>query len=397
MTHEEIKKLLNDYFDEKLSVEVNTEIQLHISECDDCGQYLFSLQDLSKKAEHLPTSIKPSSDFWADIFASISDIKTETMKQKEELDSEEAARLSEQLAEEQHKRNQRLKAEKLLDWERKKATLLGIVSKPWFKYAAVGLIALIVLFLAYTIFLHKGANWEVRKVQFEKTNSELYAKLGKGDFLETNSFTRLEISIPEIGTVLIDPDTKIERSESKKISLLQGSILIKGNNNAAEFLSVNVPGAEISDYFLGNEYRISMKNQSETLLHVLNGWLSVKQNNLETLVLSNHLCKILSETVGLPYKNGSTADFVSAIEDFSFRTPGNEEALISILTKADVTNCVTLWNIMKGVSLKQRDMVIYTMFGLLGDQPAGVDKEGLKVLDKNMMQKLIEEIELKIQ
>lgn len=396
MTHEETKKLLNDYFDEKLSVEVNTEIQLHISECDDCGQYLFSLQDLSKKAGHLPTSIKPSGDFWADIFASISDIKTETMKQKEELDSEEAARLSEQLAEEQHKRNQRLKAEKLLDWERKKATLLGIFSKPWFRYAAVGLTALIVLFLVYTIFLHTGAIWEVRKVQFEKTNSELYTKLGEGEFLETNSFTRLEVSIPEIGTVILDPDTKIERSESKKINLLQGSILIKGNNDAAEFLSVNVPGAEISDYLLGNEYRISMKNQSETLLHVINGWLSVRQNNLETLVLSNHFCKILPETVGLPYKNGSTADFVSAIEDFSFQTPGNEEALISILTIADVTNCVTLWNVMKGVSLKQRDMVIYTMFGLLGDQPAGVDKEGLKVLDKNMMQKLIEEIELKL-
>jgi hypothetical protein len=31
MTHEEVKILLNDYFDEKLSIEVNTEIQVHLS------------------------------------------------------------------------------------------------------------------------------------------------------------------------------------------------------------------------------------------------------------------------------------------------------------------------------------------------------------------------------
>ena len=41
-------------------------------------------------------------------------------------------------------------------------------------------------------------------------------------------------------------------------------------------------------------------------------------------------------------------------------------------------------------------MVIYTIFGLLGEPPSGVTDEGLKTLDPAMLKKLIEEIEIKI-
>ena len=123
MTHEEIKILLNDYFDEKLSLEVNTEIQVHLSECTDCSQYLFSLQDLMKKADQLPRHVKPPTDFWPDIFVSLSDIKSESIKQKEELDEVEAKQISEETEEERKKREYRVKAERALEWERKKVLL----------------------------------------------------------------------------------------------------------------------------------------------------------------------------------------------------------------------------------------------------------------------------------
>ena len=109
MTHEEVKILLNDYFDEKLSIEVNTGIQVHLSECNECSQYLFSLQDLMKKADQLSRNIKPPTDFWSDIFVSLSDIKSESIKQKEELDEIEAKQLSEESLEDKKKREERIK------------------------------------------------------------------------------------------------------------------------------------------------------------------------------------------------------------------------------------------------------------------------------------------------
>jgi len=397
MTHEEVKILLNDYFDEKLSIEVNTEIQVHLSECSDCSQYLFSLQDLMKKADQLPRNIKPPTDFWHDIFTFISSIKAETIKQQEEIDLKEAAKVSEESSEEKKTRDKRLKAEKLLAWERKKAALLQNLKKPWFKYSLIGLASLVLLFFIYDNFLSKGNTWEVKKLRVGSSSySEAFSNLEEDQLLETNSVTRLEIQIPKLGSIFLEHDSKIERLKADKIRLLKGSILAV-KKDADELLSIEVPGADIKDYFLGGQLKVTVTNPEASLLEVIDGWVSINKDNVETLVLSNHFCQIRADSgIGLPYHKFSAKEFVEAINNYCFTSPGNEEALISILTKADVSNSVTLWNLMQRVTRKQRDMVIYTMFGLLGNPPQGVTDEGLRTLDPGMMQKLIEEIELRI-
>ena len=397
MTHEEVKILLNDYFDEKLSIEVNTEIQVHLSECSDCSQYLFSLQDLMKKADQLPRNIKPPTDFWHDIFTFISSIKAETIKQQEEIDLKEAAKVSEESSEEKKTRDKRLKAEKLLAWERKKAALLQNLKKPWFKYSLIGLASLVLLFFIYDNFLSKGNTWEVKKLRVGSSSySEAFSNLEEDQLLETNSITRLEIQIPKLGSIFLEHDSKIERLKADKIRLLKGSILAV-KKDANELLSIEVPGADIKDYFLGGQLKVTVTNPEASLLEVIDGWVSINKDNVETLVLSNHFCQIRADSgIGLPYHKFSAKEFVEAINNYCFTSPGNEEALISILTKADVSNSVTLWNLMQRVTRKQRDMVIYTMFGLLGNPPQGVTDEGLRTLDPGMMQKLIEEIELRI-
>ena len=397
MTHEEVKILLNDYFDEKLSIEVNTEIQVHLSECSDCSQYLFSLQDLMKKADQLPRNIKPPTNFWHDIFTFISSIKAETIKQQEEIDLKEAAKVSEESSEEKKTRDKRLKAEKLLAWERKKAAILQNLKKPWFKYSLIGLASLVLLFFIYYNFLSKGNTWEVKKLRVGSSSySEAFSNLEEDQLLETNSVTRLEIQIPKLGSIFLEHDSKIERLKADKIRLLKGSILAV-KKDADELLSIEVPGADIKDYFLGGQLKVTVTNPEASLLEVIDGWVSINKDNVETLVLSNHFCQIRADSgIGLPYHKFSAKEFVEAINNYCFTSPGNEEALISILTKADVSNSVTLWNLMQRVTRKQRDMVIYTMFGLLGNPPQGVTDEGLRTLDPGMMQKLIEEIELRI-
>lgn len=398
MTHEEVKILLNDYFDEKLSIEVNTEIQVHLSECTECSQYLFSLQDLMKKADHLPRNIKPPTDFWNDIFISISNIKTENMKQQEETDLKELAKVSKVSKEENKERDKRLKAEKLLKRESRKAAFLQNFQGLWFKYTLIGLTLFALLFLIYKNFLSKGNVWEVIKHQVGSSSySESFGNLEENQFLETNSVTRLEIRVPKLGNIFLEPDSKIERLRSlNKIHLLKGSISVF-KDGAEERLSIEVPAAEIKDYYLGGQLKVTVTDQKASVLEVTDGWVSIINDNVETLVLSNHICQIKADSgVGLPYHNSSSKEFVEAINNYCFTSPGNEGALISILTKADVNNTVTLWNLMQRVTRKQRDMVIYTMFGLLGNPPQGVTDEGLRTLDPGMMQKLIEEIELRI-
>lgn len=397
MTHEEVKILLNDYFDEKLSIEVNTGIQVHLSECNECSQYLYSLQDLMKKADQLSRTIKPPTDFWSDIFVSLSEIKSESIKQKEELDEIEAKQLSEESEEERKKREERLKAEKVLEWERKKVLLRDKIKKPSFLYSMIGLLSVLLLFLIYNIFLSRGESWEVKKFRIGSSSySETYANLAEDEILETNSITRLKIQVTNIGSLFVEPDSKIQRLKLNRIRLLQGTVLAM-KDGANKLLSVEVPGAEIADFFLGGQFKITLIDKKTSSLEVIDGWISVKTNNWESLVLPNHFCIIKADSgLGLPYRNGSSNEFIEAINGYCFTNPGNEEALISILTKADVSNSVTLWNLMKRVTRKQRDMVVYTMFGLLGDPPAGITDDGLKILDAEMLKKLLEEIELKI-
>ena len=350
-----------------------------------------------KKADQLPRNIKPPTDFWHDIFTFISSIKAETIKQQEEIDLKEAAKVSEESSEEKKTRDKRLKAEKLLAWERKKAALLQNLKKPWFKYSLIGLASLVLLFFIYDNFLSKGNTWEVKKLRVGSSSySEAFSNLEEDQLLETNSVTRLEIQIPKLGSIFLEHDSKIERLKADKIRLLKGSILAV-KKDADELLSIEVPGADIKDYFLGGQLKVTVTNPEASLLEVIDGWVSINKDNVETLVLSNHFCQIRADSgIGLPYHKFSAKEFVEAINNYCFTSPGNEEALISILTKADVSNSVTLWNLMQRVTRKQRDMVIYTMFGLLGNPPQGVTDEGLRTLDPGMMQKLIEEIELRI-
>ena len=348
MTHEEIKILLNDYFDEKLSLEVNTEIQVHLSECTDCSQYLFSLQDLMKKADQLTRHIKPPTDFWPDIFASLSDIKSESIKQKEELDEVEAKQISEETEEEKKKREYRVKAERALEWERKKVLLKEKLKKPSFLYSMIGLVSVLVLFLIYNIFFSGGESWEVKKVRLGSSSySDTFTDLSEDGMLETNSITRLQVNIPDIGNLFLDPETKIQRLKANDVRLLKGTITAM-KDGAKKFLSIEVLGAEINDYFLGGQSKVTLIDQKTSLLEVTDGWVALNNDNLELLVLPNHFCTITADSgVGLPYRNGSSNEFVEAINDYCFTRPNNEEALISILTKADVTNSVTLWNLIK--------------------------------------------------
>ncbi len=93
---------------------------------------------------------------------------------------------------------------------------------------------------------------------------------------------------------------------------------------------------------------------------------------------------------------GSSKQFIDALNNYWSVTPRSEEALVVILTAADVNNCATLWNLLRIVERKQRGMIINTLFGLLGEFPLGVNEEGLKILDTVMLTKLIESIEPRI-
>ncbi|MCK7518429.1 MAG: hypothetical protein MZV64_12280 [Ignavibacteriales bacterium] len=112
----------------------------------------FFITGFNEKSRSTSQHVKPPTDFWHDIFVSLSDIKSESIKQKEELDEVEAKQISEETEEEKKKREYRVKAERVLEWERKKVLLKEKLTKPSFLYSMIGLVSVLVLFLIYNIF-----------------------------------------------------------------------------------------------------------------------------------------------------------------------------------------------------------------------------------------------------
>lgn len=396
MTHEDSKKLLHDYFDEKLSLEANTEIEVHLSECDECSQYLFSIQALMKKADELPRSLKPQVDLWQDIFVQISSIKEEDIKQREEQNSKEVEVAEKESEEEKEKREKKLKAERILEWERRKAALFESIKNPKSRNIIITGSLIFVFLLVYKLFLSSGAGWEVKKLRASDSVYEPFTTLYEKYSFETDEFTKSEVVIPEVGSLFLYPNTKIERLKAYKVRLLSG-VVTKSSAAAKKELNIEVLGAEINDFILGSNYRLSIKSPTVSFIEVNDGWVSLKRDNLESLLIPHHSCKItLDQGVGLPYHIYSSNDFVKAIDEYCFVKPGDEEALINLLTKAEILNGVTLWNLLNRVNRKQRDMVVYTILGLLGNLPNDITAEGLKALNPEMLHKLLEELEARI-
>lgn len=397
MTHEEIKLLLNDYFDERLSIEANSQIQIHLAECDECSQHIFELHDLMKKADELERKVRPPEGFWNKVFSAISEVKIESIKQQEELDKKESEQNFEVDEEDRKRREKRIKAEKELERQRNKFSLLEKIKKPAILYSIIGIASVLILYLLYSLLLAGGKSWEVKKQTIGTDNySEAYSKLSENDFLETDQISRLQIQVPHIGKVIIDPGTKVQRLSANNILLIKGSLLAS-KDGAKQFLTVEVPGAAIKDYYLGSNYRVSTSSENKSALEMFDGWVTVKSADYEMLVLSNHSCLISADSgIGLPYLKGSSKQFIDALNNYWSVTPRSEEALVVILTAADVNNCATLWNLLRIVERKQRGMIINTLFGLLGEFPLGVNEEGLKILDPVMLTKLIESIEPRI-
>jgi hypothetical protein len=348
-----------------------------------------------KHTEKLPRKIEPSVEFWNDIFGAISSLKTETIRQKEEIESIEAEKLFKQEEALKKKDNKKLKSERPLEKEKSKKTFTDLINNPSYRYLIIGVVGLVIIyFVLYFIFVSSKA-WEVKKLKFESKKVEPYAILSVDDFVETGLRDRFEVLVPQLGSILLEPNTKIQRLSKNSIRLLKGEITaIK--SGAENFLKIEVPGANVQDYFLGGRFKLKVSDANHTELTVMDGWVSVNHEKTESIVLPNHICEIKADLgIGLPYNKYSPNDFIDAVNNYCFTSLGSEDAMIILLSKSSSLDAVTLWNLMFRTNLRQREIVMFTLFNHVG-QPYDVSDDGLKMLKKPMMQKFLENIEVKI-
>jgi hypothetical protein len=206
----------------------------------------------------------------------------------------------------------------------------------------------------------------------------------KTRWIETGSSSRAEIKIGDIGTVEIEPNTRVrvvtEKPGEHRLRLAHGEIRATISAPPRLFFVDTASGTAID---LGCEYRLSTDEDGSGLLRVTKGWVSFQWNGLESLVPAGASCKTRPK-IGpdVPYFDDATERLKQATESGDLNV---------MLREARARDTLTLWHMLWRVPESDRARV-YDRIAALTKLPASISRENVLKLDRETLSKLKEEL-----
>jgi hypothetical protein len=272
--------------------------------------------------------------------------------------------------------------------------------RSWFQLAAVAA----TLLIAVTVFFvvrqradrNLGPSWEVARLQGTprigwRSLGEKSApgKLGIGQTLVTDSFSRASITLDETGSVEVDAGSRLRLVTNgpgrKRLSLERGTIHARIWAPPGEFV-VDTPSAVAVD--LGCVYTLHVDDSGAGILRTTMGWVGFKLNDHESFIPAGAVCKTRPKIgPGTPYMEDASPSFRDALSRFDFEsnTPAERNAQLGILlVDARKEDALTLWHLLSRVSDADRPG-LYDRLTALAPPPLGVTREGILRLDRPML------------
>jgi len=270
-----------------------------------------------------------------------------------------------------------------------------------FGFAAAAAAVLLAAIVSYFVFIPRtppelGPAWQVARLegaprvgrQALGANSGV-GKLGVGQTLVTDNSSRATITLDETGRVEVDAGSRLRVLTNgpgrKRLSLERGTIHATIWAPPGQFV-VDTPSAVAVD--LGCVYTLHVDDSGAGLLRTTLGWVGFKLNGSEAFIPTGPVCATRPKIgPGTPYLEDAPATFREALSKFDFAgtTPAERSALLgTILADARQTDALTLWHMLARVDEADRPLV-YDRFAALAPPPAGVTREGILRLDRQML------------
>jgi hypothetical protein len=291
---------------------------------------------------------------------------------------------------------------------RQRPRLIPFLMQPRFALASLALVALVIGFAAFWLRQTPkpvgplGPSWDVARLDgAPRIGSDLIsdkAKLGIGQWLETDTNSRAQISVSDIGQVEIDPNSRVRLVETKptehRLELAEGRLSARISAPPKLFF-VNTPSGVAED--LGCAYTLEVDKAGNSLLRVSTGWVSLQLKDRESVVPAGAACATRPGTgPGTPYFEDASETFRAALtkvdSDHDSAGQANSTSLKLVLTNARVRDTLTLWNLLPRVSGGDRELV-YDRLAALVAPPAGVTREGVLKLNQQMLDAWKEQLE----
>lgn len=272
---------------------------------------------------------------------------------------------------------------------------VNLFLRPRFALAALALVGLVALFA--TMFLNRtpksaGSSWDVARLDgAPRIGSALVndtAKLGIGEWLETDTNSRAQINVSDIGEVEIDPNTRVRLVETKptehRLELAQGRLSARISAPPKLFF-VNTPSGIAED--LGCAYTLEVDAAGNSLLRVTAGWVALQLKDRESMVPAGAACATRPGIgPGTPYFEDASESFRAALRKLDFESGATDasKSLETLLNGARVRDTITLWHLLTRVDGKDR-VLVYERMAALVPPPSGVTREGILALNQQML------------
>ena len=274
--------------------------------------------------------------------------------------------------------------------------LTSFFVQPRFAVAALALGVLVIGFAAFWLRPNSkpiGATWDVARLDgAPRIGSALVndrSKLGVGQWLETDTNSRAQISVSDIGHVEIAPNTRVRLVETNptehRLELAEGRLSARISAPPKLFF-VDTPSGVAED--LGCAYTLEVDKAGNSLLRVTTGWVSLQLKDRASVVPAGAACATRPGVgPGTPYFEDASETFraaLSKLDSADDSRPADTASLKIVLASARVRDTLTLWNLLPRVAGADRELV-YDRLAKLVPPPDGVTREGILKLNQQML------------
>ena len=356
MFNKHVIKALSAYCHGELPAEEARRVEEHLLACERCRREYHDIKLGVQLAEQLPLVEAPS-ELWSEIDA-------------------------------------------LLDARSRRAVVQPKPSRRWFgfpafAFAATGALVLVVAAAAafWLVNYRPGVKWDVARHGVDSGEAAAMSQLAAGERLETDASSTALLKIGQIGTVEVEPNSRVRLIETDvtehRLALEQGKIHAKIWAPPRLFF-VNTPSAEAID--LGCEYTLEVDAAGRSFLHVTSGWVALVGGGHESYVPIGAMCETrLGIGPGTPFFADASDELRESLAELDFES-GGVDALRIVLAESTARDSYTLWHLLSRVDESQRAEVLEEMIELVG-LPAGVTREAVMQLDPKALELWKEELD----
>jgi len=397
-TCEEIQLLIEDWLDGMISTENKKRMEEHISSCSECRSYLeYTVMLIDNTAKMASEDMIPA-------------------EKKELIWNRIQEKITAPAGDSSHIYNMSGLEDEYIPISNITSPSGRTGGAAWssVKYYVSGLAAVFVLaFLIYIVSQYRqggeinvitgnivdiGTKWKVNSVKGSPMIDGLMMKnsdsIGLGQFIITDDSSRAELYVASLGTVVIEPNSKVKFTKSiegeHRIELVYGAV---NANILAKPRSFFVDAGRVSAVDLGCSYKISMDHAGDGLLYVKSGRVSLETaGGRESLVPEGKFC-VLKKDIGpgTPFRGDTSPQLKKALMDFDFGNCGNTCVNV-ILKNAKKTDAVTLINIIPRCN-EEYKTIVYSKVSGYCTPPKNLPKDSIpKCVDIEKLNEWVDKV-----